>query len=72
MLLWLSARLAAVAPNRLRAWELPCAKGAALKSKKKKKKVNYDTLAGLGLPIAAQENKESSLCRSVSAAPGRT
>ena len=35
LLLWY--RLAAVAPIQLLAWELPCALGVALKSKKKKK-----------------------------------
>ena len=34
--LWLWRRLAAVAPIRPVAWELPYASGAALKSKKKK------------------------------------
>ena len=38
MLLCLWSRLAAVAPIRHLAWELPCAAGAALKKKKKKKK----------------------------------
>ena len=37
-LLWLWCRLAAVAPIRPLAWELPCATGMALKEKKKKKK----------------------------------
>ena len=36
--LWLWCRLAAVAPIRPLAWELPYAAGAALKSKKKEKK----------------------------------
>ena len=36
-LLWLRHRLAAAAPSRLLAWELPYASGTALKSKKKKK-----------------------------------
>ena len=38
MLLWLWYRLAAVAPIRPLAWELPHAKGAALKRQKKTKK----------------------------------
>ena len=37
-LLWLWRRLAAAAPIRPLAWELPYAVGAALKKKKKKKK----------------------------------
>ena len=37
-LLWLWRRLAAVAPIRPLAWELPCAMGVALKIKTKKKK----------------------------------
>ena len=36
-LLWLWCRLAATAPNRPLAWELPYAPGAALKRQKKKK-----------------------------------
>ena len=35
VLLWLWCRLAAIAPIRPQAWELPYATGAALKSKKK-------------------------------------
>ena len=40
-LLWLWCRLAATAPIRMLAWELPYATGSALKGKKKKKK-NWD------------------------------
>ena len=36
VVLWLWCRLAAAAPIRSLAWELPSAAGAALKSKKKK------------------------------------
>ena len=36
-LLWLWCRLAAIAPIRSLAWELPYASGAALKKKKKKR-----------------------------------
>ena len=36
-LLWLWCRLVATAPIRPLSWELPCAAGAALKRKKKKK-----------------------------------
>ena len=39
VLLWLWYSLAAVAPNRPLVWESPYAKGAALKSKKKKKMI---------------------------------
>ena len=35
-MLWLWCRLAAVAPIRPLAWELPCAMGAALKKRGKK------------------------------------
>ena len=35
--LWLRHRLAAVAPIQPLAWEPPCAMGAAIKSKKKRK-----------------------------------
>ena len=38
VLLWLWCRLAAAAPIRLLAWELPCATGAALNKGKKEKK----------------------------------
>ena len=40
MLLWLWHRLAAAAPIRPLAWELPYATGAALKKKEKKEKKN--------------------------------
>ena len=40
-LLWLWCRLAATAPIRPLAWELPCALRAALKRPKKKKKVFF-------------------------------
>ena len=40
-LLWLWCRLAAIAPIRPLAWELPYAVGVAQKSKKKKKKVYH-------------------------------
>ena len=36
---WLWCKVAAVAPIRPLAWELPCAKGVALKREKKKKDV---------------------------------
>jgi len=38
-LLWLWCRLAAAAPTQPLAWEFPYATGAALKSKKKKKRI---------------------------------
>ena len=38
--LWLWHKPAAAAPIRSLAWELPNAEGAALQSKKKKKKLN--------------------------------
>ena len=41
-LLWLWYGLAAVAPIRPLAWEPPCAKGAALKRQKTKKKNDLD------------------------------
>ena len=37
-LLWLWCRPAAIAPIQPPEWELPCATGAALKSKREKKK----------------------------------
>ena len=40
-MLWLWHRLAAAAPIRPLAWELPYAVGAALKKKKKENKRNY-------------------------------
>ena len=40
-MLWLWCRPAAVAPIRPLAWELPCAVSAALKTKGKKKKIDY-------------------------------
>ena len=40
-LLWMWHRLAAAAPIQPLAWEPPCATGAALKSKKKKKKSDW-------------------------------
>ena len=47
VLLWLSCRpAAAAAPIVPLAWELPCASGVALKSKKKKKKVYLICMAG--------------------------
>ena len=42
-LLWLWCRLAAVAPIRPLAWELPYATGEALKEKKKKEKTHIHT-----------------------------
>ena len=45
-LLWLWCKLAAVAPIRPLAWELPYAAGAALKSKRKKKIVHYELEPG--------------------------
>lgn len=38
VLLWLWRRLATVAPIGPRAWELPCASGAALKKEKERKR----------------------------------
>ena len=43
VLLWLWNRPAAVALIRLPAWELPCAVGAVLKKKKKKKRFSVAT-----------------------------
>ena len=47
VLLWLWCGLAAVAPIRLLAWELPYSAGVALKSQKKKKK-EEDSIYSLG------------------------
>ena len=46
-LLWLWCRPAAVAPIRPLAWEPPCAKGVAIKSKKKKKVLDRILLKNL-------------------------
>ena len=39
--LWLWCRLAAVAPIRALAWQLPCAAGAALKKQRRKKEIEF-------------------------------
>ena len=55
-LLWLWRKLAFVAPVQLLAWEPPCAMGAALKRKKKKKIATryFDQkLSRLEVPVVA-------------------
>ena len=56
VLLWLWCRLAAAAPIRPLAWELPYATGAALKSKKYNKKRKLKTYAQKHLQRNVHEN----------------
>ena len=47
VLLWLWCRPAAVAPIRPLAWEPPCAAGATLKKKKKKRNLSQNDARGM-------------------------